>query len=114
MNKDIFTVTENHLKLIKRMNISYNSHCEFGAPEINPKRPYGNSCVYFDIGEILGIKPEVIDDWNEGEFSESQEAYMDKVHKETQIALQIAVYTQKFQIGKYESDQYRDNWRKAI
>ena len=30
--------------------------CEYGAPEINPKRPYGNSSVELDICEILGWK----------------------------------------------------------
>jgi hypothetical protein len=48
-----FTVTEDHLKLLRRAYIGWDD-CEFGAPGIDPKRPYGNSDVIGDIAEILG------------------------------------------------------------
>jgi hypothetical protein len=47
-----FTLTENHLKLLQKMWVGWST-CEFGAPEIDPKRPYGNSDVIGDIHEIL-------------------------------------------------------------
>lgn len=50
-----FTVTENHLKLIKRLNWTWNE-CETGAPSIDPKRPFGNSYVPGDVRDILGEK----------------------------------------------------------
>lgn len=49
-----FTVTDDHLKLLRRASVGW-SDCEFGAPEIDPKRPYGNSNVLGDIAEILGL-----------------------------------------------------------
>jgi len=42
-----FELTEQHLKLIRRMTVRYNDYCEFGAPEIDPKRPYGNSSAHY-------------------------------------------------------------------
>ena len=53
MSKEIFTVTEDHLKLIKNFCVGWQD-CDFGAPEIDPKHPYGNSSVCSDIANILG------------------------------------------------------------
>ena len=110
--KQKFEVTEQHLKLMRRMNVNYKNHCEFGAPEIDPKRPYGNSQVYYDIGEILDI------DATEGDpedpsFSEEQEQEMLKLHKETETALQIALATGCFEAGTYEADAYSNRWVKV-
>jgi len=110
-NKKKFELTENHLKLIRRMYVSYNDHCEFGAPEINPKRPYGNSDVYGDIGEILNIKPHFIGKYDE-DFSDEQEEYMLKLHKETAIALQVILSSGSFEPGIYQADEYDTNWEK--
>lgn len=107
-----FELTEDHLKLIRRMNVSYNDFCEFGAPEIDPKRPYGNSSVYFDIGEILGIDPEEGDP-EDAEYSSDQMEDMLAIHKETATALQVILASGSFEPGVYESEQYRRNWRKT-
>jgi len=34
MRERRFTVTEDHIKLIKAFYVNYNDYCEFGAPEI--------------------------------------------------------------------------------
>ncbi|MCU1325011.1 MAG: hypothetical protein JWN34_381, partial [Bryobacterales bacterium] len=57
-----FFVTSEHLKLLQRMCVGWQD-CEYGAPEIDPKRPYGNSSVEYDILEILGVKPDSEDDY---------------------------------------------------
>jgi hypothetical protein len=93
------------------MNVVYDNYCEFGAPEINPKRPYGNSYVYGDIGEILGIKPED-DDGYGACFSDEQEEYMLPLHKETSTALQVILAAGSFEPGVYEADEYHINWQK--
>ena len=41
-DKKTFEVKPEHIKLIKKMCISWQD-CEFGAPAIDCKRPYGNS-----------------------------------------------------------------------
>jgi hypothetical protein len=49
-----FTVTDDHLKLLRRAHITWDG-VEFGAPEIYCKKPYGNSNVWGDIAEILEV-----------------------------------------------------------
>jgi hypothetical protein len=113
MIKTKFNLTEAHLKLIQRMNIRYDDYFEFGAPAVCPKRPYGNSAVYYDIGEIVGIDPEGGED-DDPEFTSEQEALMLEIHKETALALQVVLASACFDPGMYESDEYRDNWKKVV
>lgn len=61
-------------KLLKHANFQWND-CETGAPEIDPKRPYGNSNVEDDVREILDL-PNLTD-----------ETAME-IHKDTLPALQ--------------------------
>ena len=49
-----FTVTDEHLKLLRGAYVGWDD-CEFGAPAIDCKRPYGNSDVIADIAEILEV-----------------------------------------------------------
>jgi hypothetical protein len=55
-----FALTREHLKLARRMYIEWDN-CEYGAPAINPKRPYGNSASLWTPGvsdlvaESLGV-----------------------------------------------------------
>jgi len=51
----IFEVKKEHLALLKRMCVGWQN-CEFGALEIDPKRPYGNSDVLQDMIEIIGME----------------------------------------------------------
>ena len=102
-----FTVTNDHLKLLKRFGVGWQD-CEFGAPEIDPKRPYGNSDVLTDIWEILGKPPKHEDD----EFTDAETNMMNTLHKQTEVVLQIVLSTQKFETGDYEADDYPDVWKK--
>jgi len=94
-----FTVTDEHLWLLRRAHVFWNEG-EFGAPSINPKRPYGNSNVYGDIAEILDV-PEA--EWPNRDVNLSLDAewrYL-RLHVETAIALQIALATGEFRTGRY-------------
>ena len=90
-----FTITEEHLKLLKRNFVDWED-CETGAPAINCKRPYGNSDVANDVAEIL----EWPVDYNE-ELSEDVTDHALRLHAETQTVLQICLSTQSFLAGKY-------------
>jgi len=48
-------------KLLRSANLSWDD-CEYGAPQIDPKRPYGNSNVPDDIREKLGMEDLTDDD----------------------------------------------------
>ncbi len=57
MDKKKFEVKLEHLKLLKRAYVRWED-CEFGAPSIDCKRPYGNSSVVEDMFEILYGEPK--------------------------------------------------------
>lgn len=106
-----FELTEQHLALMKRMWVGWQD-CEFGAPEIDPKRPYGNSGVLYDIAEILGIPAPNYD--NDEDFSPEVINRMEQLHLETQNAIAIMLQCGKIQIGKYAADDYDSTtWKKT-
>ena len=122
MKKITFEVKEEHLKLLRNMSVEWNNG-EFGAPEIDPKRPYGNGGVLQDIAEMLGLKRFkgnlskielfgkeyfVVED----EMEEELEEVLEKLHRETEIVLQIVLNTGQFKAGKYELvDEYGTDWK---
>jgi hypothetical protein len=102
-----FTITQDHLKLLRRAYVSWED-CEFGAPCIDCKRPYGNSYVEGDIAEILG--------WSVGEeLSFQQLEKASELHQETQTVLQIILSNLPDLSGKYvQKKEYFDtSWRPA-
>lgn len=98
-----FTLTENHLKLLRRMNVGWQD-AEYGAPEIDPKRPYGNSDVELDIAEILGWEVD------EDGLSEFQSNSARELHEEMATALQVVLFTGKFKSGVYKREGYSNIW----
>ncbi len=93
-----FEMTENHVKLLRRMYVGWQD-CETGAPEIDPKRPYGNSSVACDVAKIIG---EPIQKDDDGYLNEKQSARLLRLHSETETALQIVLVTGAFEPGMYE------------
>lgn len=108
LGKQIFVVTEQHIKLLRNAYISWND-CETGAPAIDPKRPYGNSFVEGDMYEILEGKDYPEDLYENDDLRAN---YL-QLHKETKTVLQIVLATGKFEPGEYEADRYDINWRKV-
>lgn len=93
-----FTVTPEHVKLLKSMVVRWDD-CEFGAPSIDCKRPYGNSSVIDDMIEILG--------YDESSYVESR---LRELHKETETALKIFLSTGAMKTGKYLTSGYSGRW----
>lgn len=98
-----FDLTEEHLKLLKNVNIIWDD-CEFGAPTIDSKRPYGNSSVLSDMRKILGMKEKTCPHCGEAIESDGKNDYLIELHKELVMALEIILQTQQFQTGTYELD----------
>lgn len=94
-----FTVTDEHLRLLRNAHVFWEE-AEFGAPSINPKRPYGNSNVYRDIAEILDVPESEWED-EDKDWSLDTEWRFLRLHVETAIALQIALATGEFRAGRY-------------
>lgn len=107
MRKRQFKLTSDHVKLLRAAYVSWDG-CEFGAPAIDCKRPYGNSDPYPDIAKIIGIEPGE-DDWEP--FTQDQFDYMRKKHEELETALQIVLATGAFEPGIYEANAYSRNWQ---
>ena len=91
----LVTITNDHLKLLKQMYVSWED-CEYGAPSIDCKRPYGNSSVELDIIEILGWTQFAPN--NDGELSQEAVEACSTIHRETQAALQILLQTGSYDI----------------
>ena len=134
MEKKTFEVKEEHIKLLKSMNVGYNDYCEFGAPEIDPKRPYGNSNVHQDMLEILGLEElkegiykfrlngkewllKGVDKYNiylDGKDEETLIEELNKLHKETEKVLSIFISSETLKPGIFESERYGNNWKRII
>lgn len=110
-----FTLTAEHVSLLRRAYVGWQ-HTETGAPEIDPKRPYGNSYVAGDVIEILGWpEPPLVDDEREGPEWEAIEDRALTLHRETAVALQIVLSLGSFEPGEYErTEQFnRRAWRRV-
>lgn len=110
-DKKYFTVTEDHLKLLKRLQFEYQDNIEFGAPAVDAKRPYGNSDVYGDLGEILGWEPADEDRWGGKYYSDIQCERLLKLHKSMATVLQIVISNNGVAVGEYEASRYGSVWR---
>jgi hypothetical protein len=104
-----FELTKDHIKLLKNMLVGWSS-CETGAPEINPKRPYGDSYVARSVGEILKIKPEGYED-EPDTYSEEQEDMLLRLHRQTETALQIVLQMKSFKPGRFVRESFCD-WKR--
>jgi len=117
MNDTTFIMTEDHIKLLTNAYVSWE-YCEYGAPAIDGKRPYGNSNVVWDIAEILGwIVPSIMTDEEDDDFYDGTGKFegiherAEKIHEETQTALQIILRTKSFVPGTYKRDTgWTRNW----
>ncbi len=103
-----FEMTHKHVTLLRNAYVSWNG-AEHGAPTIDPKRPYGNADVPRDMLRILDIE------WQRDEEDDylpmALRARMDELHENLGHALQIILATGAFEVGVYEADDCRRNWR---
>ena len=110
---EIFHVTEEHIKLMKRLHIGWCDD-EYGAPEVDHKRPYGNSDVEEDMKTILNLSSnkcphceEVLDDSDD----EKANNLVASLHKDMQTVLQILVQNNGIKIGVYKNkEKYGNDW----
>lgn len=112
-----FELKEEHLKLLQRANWDWNG-MEFGAPTIDPKKPYGNSFPIRDMCKILGIEYP-----NEDDYLDDMEEYDRRVderilqltplHEEMLQALQVIFSTGSMEPGLYRKKRkYGSDWER--
>lgn len=107
MKNNTFELKAEHLQLLSLACVDWDES-EFGAPAINPKRPYGNSGVAYHIFDILGWVQEDEDGLTDEEWEKAV-----SLHRETQTALEIILHLRTFQLGLYRDvapEHYRTKW----
>lgn len=104
-------LTDDHLTLLQNMNIDWDD-CEYGAPCVNPKRPYGNGDVESDVCENLGWVKEG-DDGHSPCWSSVQRNKAYWIHREMLSALQICLQLMTLETGVYESATGYQDWKKV-
>lgn len=91
IRKDEFLVTYDHIQLLSSSYV-YWDDCEFGAPGIDPKRPFGNSDVEKDYEDITG------------------KTFDYRVYKQLETCLQILLDNLSIHAGLYRYDEEDDRW----
>lgn len=107
-----FELKEEHLKLLREAYVRWDS-CEYGAPAIDSKRPFGNSgrhTILLEMAEILGI-PTFKDYEGNDSITQEQAEYLEVLWRDTDKALQIVLLNLKeIPLEKYVADNYSKNW----
>lgn len=115
MDMQRFALTEEHLKLLRGMSVSWN-YAEFGAPGVDPKRPYDGGASYEELfqgmAKLLGWDP-LPDEDDDPDFNGEKVSLLKKLHRETETALQIVLATGSFKPGIYECEMYVGSWAYA-
>lgn len=95
-----FEMKAEHIKLLRNSLVAWSCFQapEMGRPEINSVRPYGTNNVIGDMQHIL-----------EGEVV-SRDA-LERLHKQTALALQIILKTGKMRPGIFRAPKYSQDWK---
>lgn len=104
-----FTLTDNHLSLIKHLHWIFEDNSNWGVPTPSPKRPFGNWDVLQDMMNILDdeVPEEIIDDDGlMNEWIDQNEERFQLIFQELHYALAIVCNLQTFETGDYVSDDY--------
>ena len=107
----VFDVHEDHKKLLMRSYWDWDD-CEYGAPCMDPKRPYGNSDVGGDIAGILEMKL-MTDGYGEKVISDIQSKMCRGRHLEMQHYLQILARFGEIPDGRYSRPNTWSEWVKV-
>ncbi len=109
-NKQYFTVTEQHIKLLSHLWIRWElTAYEHGVPCVDSKRPYGNSGILGEIVDILDLPYNYEEDLDG--YSDEVESIIRKLHHETLICIQIVVRNASIKPGEYVADNHDENWK---
>ena len=107
---DFFNLTENHIKLLGELIVESDGY----GPQLESKRPYGNSAIAYDVYEI--VNGYSWSDGDEGEMDEYTQQELMDLHNDLEYALQIILQLKTFEIGRYElldKKHYPHRWGKA-
>lgn len=100
-----FQLTDKHVALLRRLNFHWRAPLDvtqYITPAVNAIRPLGNSDMWTDVAEILGVR---IPNWDLDELWTKEEwAQLEAFYDETLAALQIMVQHGALVPGTYTPD----------
>lgn len=103
-DRKTFLMSGDHLILLSAANVRWGG-IEWGAPAVDGKRPYGNGDLIGDICDLL--------EWQEDPEDPEVRERAERLHRETEIALQIVLATETFEPGRYEASKYGHDWKRV-
>lgn len=104
---EVFDMTDEHLKLVSRLCVGNHN----GQPAISGKRPFGNSNIIMDVFEILEWSQP---DWDSGGvWSNDDKNRAKKIVREVATALEVALHTGAFDVGRYMRRLFFGVWQKV-
>ena len=111
-----FTLTEQHLKLLKflRWSINDKGFIVGTEDEIEDPAPFGENNLYEAIDLILNGMPEDFDPFNTEDikvYSDEQKAEWDKLYSELPMALDIVLFNGHFELNTYATQYHSRVWR---
>lgn len=119
-NSTEFVVTENHLKLLPRVQIGWHfepKNYNLGHFYQDVVRPYGNSDWIGDIAEIIGVAPDMQNPNDEDDkwFSESLEFFLVCHHIDMMVVMEILCQNLSIVAGTYKRySPYGGKWELII
>jgi hypothetical protein len=104
-----FEITDDHVRLLRAVSLRWED-CEFGAPAVDPKRPYGNSSVLTDMARIVNpafaqMRESEMDAW----LDENGDR-LESLHRDLLTVLLIGAQTGVMLPGRYVRERV-SSWR---
>lgn len=112
MRPYIVEVTEDHLKLLRRMYFQ-RSHEELELPVVDDKRPFGDSDYLGSMAEILGDKLTQ-DHWGDIVFSTEQVEKYERLLDDMTPVVQILAQDLKITPGTYQADSRHSTYWERV
>jgi hypothetical protein len=107
LQRMFFLMTPQHIALAKHLYIVWYDDNGSGAPGASTTRPYGNSDVLSDVAKAIGYRPyKDYDDF----YSSDEEAYLEGLHQEMHLVLQIFLHTGQMKPGIYKKPDVSEDW----
>lgn len=107
-----FRLTSEHIKLMSGLYWTWES-CEYGAPSVDCKRPFGNSGrhqIVMDMADVLEIPEDRIYDKGKDELIEPEAERLEALFRDMPKALGIVTRSGSFVPGLYECPPYTSRW----
>lgn len=94
------------------MYLEYCDDIEYGGPQFDPKRPFGNSdrwAILRDMANIFGIDEDKVNEDSDS-YDEALVEHLEYTYRGTADALKIILDTKSFTPGTYAYDWNTRKW----